>query len=342
MPLLRRAYELWEDLERDDPGVFRMTGGLFLGRPETEAVAGSLASAREHDLPHELLDAAEIRRRFPAFAPEDDEVGVFEERSGFVRPERTVLEHWRRARAAGAELRTGRALRGRPTRAVSASARRAARSRGTGSSWPRGVGARPCSRISACLSRSAGRRCSGSGRPTGGVRARDPAGVRLGAAGPQPLRLPLHRRGRRGEDRAAPSRAGDRPGPRGPRGVRAGRRGGRRPGAPVAAVAARDVPARHHLPLHDDAGPRLRHRPAPRARRTSRSPAGSPGTASSSCPSWGRSWPTWRSTGRPGTRSGCSTRPASTEESGRRLGRHRARDDQHGQHDETAKTAAPR
>ncbi len=69
VPLLRRAYELWEDLEHDDPGIFRMTGGLFLGRPETEAVAGSLASAREHDLPHELLDAAEIRRRFPAFAP---------------------------------------------------------------------------------------------------------------------------------------------------------------------------------------------------------------------------------------------------------------------------------
>ena len=103
VPLLLRAYELWEDLERDDPGIFRPTGGLFLGRPDTGAVSGSLASAREHALPHEVLDAGEIRRRFPAFAPEDDEVGVYEERSGFVRPERTVLEHWRRAQAAGAE-----------------------------------------------------------------------------------------------------------------------------------------------------------------------------------------------------------------------------------------------
>jgi sarcosine oxidase len=110
VPLLIRAYELWEDLEHDDPGIFRMTGGLFLGRPETVAVAGSLASAREHDLPHEVLDAQEIRRRFPAFAPADDEVGVYEERSGFVRPERTVLEHWRRAQAAGAELWPGRAV----------------------------------------------------------------------------------------------------------------------------------------------------------------------------------------------------------------------------------------
>jgi sarcosine oxidase len=102
-----RAYELWEDLERDDPGILRLTGGLFLGRPETGAVSGSLASAREHGLPHQVLGAAEIRRRFPAFAPQDDEVGVYEDRSGFVRPERTVLEHWRRARAAGAELWPG-------------------------------------------------------------------------------------------------------------------------------------------------------------------------------------------------------------------------------------------
>jgi sarcosine oxidase len=104
VPLLLRAYELWEDLEREDPGIFRLTGGLFLGRPETGAVSGSLASAREHGLPHQVLDAAEIRRRFPAFAPEDDEIAVFEERSGFVRPERTVLAHWRRAQYAGAEL----------------------------------------------------------------------------------------------------------------------------------------------------------------------------------------------------------------------------------------------
>ena len=110
VPLLLRAYELWEDLERDDPGIFRPTGGLFLGRPDTGTVSGSLASAMEHDLPHQVLDAAEIRRRFPAFAPEDDEVGVYEDRSGFVRPERTVLEHWRRAQAAGAEWLAERAL----------------------------------------------------------------------------------------------------------------------------------------------------------------------------------------------------------------------------------------
>jgi sarcosine oxidase len=105
VPLLRHAYQLWADLERDDPGIFRLTGGLMLGRPDAEVVAGSLASAREHGLPHEVLDAQEIRRRFPNFVPRDDEIGLYESSSGYVRPERTVLEHVRRALNAGADLR---------------------------------------------------------------------------------------------------------------------------------------------------------------------------------------------------------------------------------------------
>ena len=105
VPLLLHVYDLWADLERDDPGIFRLTGGLMVGRPDAEVVAGSLASVREHGLPHEVLDAAEIRSRFPNFAPADDEIGLYETRSGFVRPERTVQEHVRRALAAGADLR---------------------------------------------------------------------------------------------------------------------------------------------------------------------------------------------------------------------------------------------
>src|SRR5690242_3052243 len=44
VPLVLRAYELWEELEREDPGLFRLTGGLFLGAPDAEVVTGSIAS----------------------------------------------------------------------------------------------------------------------------------------------------------------------------------------------------------------------------------------------------------------------------------------------------------
>jgi sarcosine oxidase len=107
VPLLRRSYELFEDLESTSPGVLTLTGGLMMGSPDSRTVAGSLASARAWNLPHELLDTAELRRRFPAFAVDDGTVALFEDRAGFVRPEQTVLEHLRRAAASGAELRFG-------------------------------------------------------------------------------------------------------------------------------------------------------------------------------------------------------------------------------------------
>ena len=56
-------------------------------------MAGSLRAAQEWDLPHEVLDAAEIRRRFPTLTPADDEVGLYEDVAGFVRPEATVSAH---------------------------------------------------------------------------------------------------------------------------------------------------------------------------------------------------------------------------------------------------------
>src|SRR3954449_13462208 len=106
VPLLQRAYELWERAERDTcADLLTVTGGLYLGRPHHRTVSGALESARQHDLPHELLDAAEIRRRFPTLAPEDGEVGLYEAVAGYVRPEASVSAHLQLAARAGAELR---------------------------------------------------------------------------------------------------------------------------------------------------------------------------------------------------------------------------------------------
>ncbi len=100
VPLLLRAYELWDEL-----GLLTRTGGLMIGLPDSEVVAGSLRSARQHNLPHELLDAGEIRRRFPAFAPSRETVALFEANAGFVSPEAAVRAHLERAAQHGAELR---------------------------------------------------------------------------------------------------------------------------------------------------------------------------------------------------------------------------------------------
>jgi sarcosine oxidase len=92
--------------------VLTLTGGLMMGAPDSATVAGSLASARAWDLPHELLDTTELRRRFPAFTVDEGTVALYEDRAGVVRPEQTVLEHLRRAAAAGADLRFGERVLG--------------------------------------------------------------------------------------------------------------------------------------------------------------------------------------------------------------------------------------
>lgn len=105
VPLLLRAHELWDGVERDSGRkIFTRCGGIMLGGPDSRTVAGSLASARKWELPHELLDAAEIRRRFPTMRPADHEIALYEENAGFVVPEGSVAAHLQLAARAGAEL----------------------------------------------------------------------------------------------------------------------------------------------------------------------------------------------------------------------------------------------
>ena len=107
VPLVRRAYHLWAELERETGRtVFRRTGGLTLGAEDGVLVSGALRSAREHAVEHEVLDAAELRRRVPALAPRPDTVGVLEHRAGILFPERCVEALRAAARQRGAQLLT--------------------------------------------------------------------------------------------------------------------------------------------------------------------------------------------------------------------------------------------
>ena len=59
VPLLRRAYELWRDLEaRRGEQLLYITGSVDAGRADSKTVVGSLRSCEIHSLPYERLDAA--------------------------------------------------------------------------------------------------------------------------------------------------------------------------------------------------------------------------------------------------------------------------------------------
>ncbi|BCW90130.1 Monomeric sarcosine oxidase [Alphaproteobacteria bacterium SO-S41] len=107
VPLLRRAYENWRELERlSGETLLTVTGVLEAGRPDSELVAGSLEASRLHGLSHEVLSAAEINARFPAFDLPADYTGVWQGDGGYLKPERASAAHRALARRHGAEIRS--------------------------------------------------------------------------------------------------------------------------------------------------------------------------------------------------------------------------------------------
>ena len=106
VPLLKRAWDLWRELERDSgETLLTQTGGLYMGPPEGELVSGSLRSAHTHGLAHEVLDNAELTRRYPLFDIDRDWIGLFDAQAGWLAPERSVETHLRLAERRGATLR---------------------------------------------------------------------------------------------------------------------------------------------------------------------------------------------------------------------------------------------
>ncbi|HET9223459.1 MAG TPA: N-methyl-L-tryptophan oxidase [Roseiflexaceae bacterium] len=106
VPLLLRAYDLWWQLEHDaHETLLTITGGIMIGPPESQVVAGSIRSAQEHSLQHEILDAAEIRRRFPQLMPGPNIIALYEGLGGVLYPEAVIHAHLRLAEAHGAALR---------------------------------------------------------------------------------------------------------------------------------------------------------------------------------------------------------------------------------------------
>jgi sarcosine oxidase len=113
VPLLHRAYELWRELEerRGESLVFPV-GLVQVGSADGAVVRGVLESAKRHRLGVETLSAADFARRFPAFRPAPEHIGVYEAEAGYLRVEACVCAHLAEAVACGAELMSGVAVAG--------------------------------------------------------------------------------------------------------------------------------------------------------------------------------------------------------------------------------------
>ena len=107
VPLVLAADALWCALEEESgQRLLHRTGVLELGVPGFAHVARAARDAAiEHGLPHEWLDGAEVRRRWPAWAIPDDWEGLFEPRTGFLAVEPALRGMAEVARRLGVTIR---------------------------------------------------------------------------------------------------------------------------------------------------------------------------------------------------------------------------------------------
>src|SRR5438309_10778222 len=67
VPLLQETFPLWRELESSTHSqLLTITGLLTLGRPDSDAVVATLASARQHALETRVLVAPQIPLLYPA------------------------------------------------------------------------------------------------------------------------------------------------------------------------------------------------------------------------------------------------------------------------------------
>lgn len=112
VPLLRRAYELWRDLETEaGRPLLHITGIAEIGPPGGMLVSGTLAAARAHNIAHELLAAPALMQRYPAFRVPRHYVGVFQPDGGFVEAQPAVCALQALAQKNGALIRIGDGVR---------------------------------------------------------------------------------------------------------------------------------------------------------------------------------------------------------------------------------------
>lgn len=113
VPLARRAYRLWSELERiSGERLLRVTGSIDAGPPEGGFVSATRELCRVHDIEHEVLGAEEVGRRFPGLRLPSEHQAVFQPEGGVLDPERCVETWVRFAESLGASLRTGTSLEG--------------------------------------------------------------------------------------------------------------------------------------------------------------------------------------------------------------------------------------
>ena len=112
VPLLRRAYGLWRDLEAATGQSLLIESGLLMAGPAAgQVIAGALTSAAIHSLEIEPLTAREAMARWPSIRLPEEWTAVHEAQAGYLFVEECVRAHAAEAVRLGARIDHGSAVR---------------------------------------------------------------------------------------------------------------------------------------------------------------------------------------------------------------------------------------
>ncbi len=104
-PVLELAERVWRGLEEESgQEILTQCGGLSIGEVDGPYVPALLESIKRTGAPYEILDHAEMARRYPQHHLSPGECGILDARAGILRTDRAVLSAVEVARQNGAEV----------------------------------------------------------------------------------------------------------------------------------------------------------------------------------------------------------------------------------------------
>lgn len=120
VPLVKASHRIWRELEAaTGERLLTACGALVMGpgsgltshHGKPDFVSRTIAAARDHDIPHEVLTGHEVAARFPSFKGlSGTERACYEPGGGYVAPERCIAVQLEQAEALGASVQTGVAV----------------------------------------------------------------------------------------------------------------------------------------------------------------------------------------------------------------------------------------
>src|SRR3954452_1674420 len=106
VPLVLRAYDLWQQLETAaGERLLVVTGSVDAGAADSVNVAGARDACRTFGLEYEELDSAALTGRFPGYRLPREASAIYQRAGGFLLPERCIISHVEIARRGGADIR---------------------------------------------------------------------------------------------------------------------------------------------------------------------------------------------------------------------------------------------